>query len=99
MASAPKKRFFSWRLKLILLCGALLGAGVGLFAEYVARIDASPNGTTPMSWQFKARSRSVPEFFKVEEKVGIISSSPIAALPAIDRAVPAETESALFALG
>lgn len=98
LMTEPLKRIFSWRLKLILTCGGILGLALGIFSFHVARMDDSPNGTTPISWTFKAKSHSILKYFRVEDRA---ATDPKVKLPppAIDRLIPEKTEFALFALG
>ena len=96
-----KKRseFMSWRLKLILLLGALGGLGVTLFGMHVESISDLPLGPTPLSWTFKSSSAGVTEMFSKgnsSEKARTMKNPEI---PSIDKAVPDSTELALFALG
>jgi len=93
------KQIFSWRLKLILLIGGMLGIAVAGFSFYVAKMDDSPNGTSPLSWGFKSKSQGVPEFFRVDENIPMKNTSAALSLPSIDRITTKETEFALFALG
>jgi len=93
-----RKQLISWRLKLILISGCILGLALGIFSYHVERMDDSSNWAAPISWTFKAKSRSIPEFFRVDngraaDSIG--DSSP----PTIDQLIPKETEFALFALG
>jgi len=93
------KQIFSWRLKLILLAGGILGLAVAGFGYYVSQMDDSPNGTTPLSWGFKTKSQGVPEFFRVDGNMPMKTTAAALSLPSIDRITTKETEFALFALG
>ena len=94
-----KKSIISWRLKLILLLGSLGGVSVALFGIYVNSISDLPLGPTPLSWTFKASSAHVAEMFSRESSDMNINTLKNPEIPAIDKAFPAETELALFALG
>ena len=94
-----KKQLVTWRLGVILAVGSLLGLGLGRFSDYVARMDDSPNGVTPISWTFKAQSRKVPEFFSGDRGEGGGEMEDVGQIPAVDRTMHTQTESALFALG
>ena len=89
----------SWRLKLILLLGSLGGVSVALFGIYVNSISDLPLGPTPLSWTFKASSTHVAEIFSKENLTMESSTLKNPEVPGIDKAFPAETELALFALG
>ena len=91
------KKWFSWRLKLILAIGCLGGLVLVLFGQYVASISDTPIGPTPLSWKFKSNSARVATAFET----GLVMQKQGSDLlpPAIDQMVPEETTLALFALG
>ncbi len=90
-----KRRFFSWRLKLILMLGAFAGLVLALFSDYVASLPEDPVGPIPLSWGFKQQAARTAAFFKMEHLVNSSSGE----TPMIDTMVPEHTEFALFALG
>ena len=94
-----KRKIMSWRLKLILLLGSLGGVSVALFSMYVNSISDLPLGPTPLSWAFKTSSAHVEEIFSEGNPDMEASTLKNPEIPAIDKAFPAETELALFALG
>ena len=93
------RKFFSRRLKLILVLGCLGGLAVALFGRYVDSISDLPVGPTPLSWTFKASSAGVAATF-ADGTTGLNKDSgDVHALPELDLTAPVETEFALFALG
>ena len=94
-----KRKIISWRLKLILLLGSLGGLSVALFGIYVNSISDLPLGPIPLSWTFKTSSAHVAEIFSKENSDMESSTLKNSEVPAIDKALPAGTELALFALG
>ena len=94
-----KRKIISWRLKLILLLGALGGVSVSLFGIYVNSISDLPLGPTPLSWTFKTSSAHIEEIFSKGNPDMESSNLKNPEVPAIDKAFPAKTERALFALG
>ena len=94
-----KRKIISWRLKLILLLGSLGGLSVVLFGMYVNSMSDLPFGPTPLSWTFKASSADVAETFSKKNSDMESNTLKNPEAPAIDKAFPAETELALFALG
>ena len=93
------RTFFSWRLKLILVLGCLGVLAVTLFGRHVDSISDLPLGPTPLSWTFKASSAGVATTFSAEKAVMKINLNDGSIIPELDRATPAVTEHALFALG
>ena len=93
------RKYFSWRLKLILILGCLGGLAVILFGRYVDSISDLPLGPTPLSWTFKASSAGVAAKFPAENAVKKKSPSDGPRFPELDLVSHAETEHALFALG
>ena len=91
--------FFSWRLKLILVLGCLGGLVLGLFSLHVASMPDAQLGPTPPSWSFKSTSGRVAAAFEKGSVMQEQFQLTVLMTPAIDQAVPDETEFALFALG
>jgi len=98
MAEQPKWTF-SWRLKLILLCGGVLGLALAIFSYHITRMDDTAIGPVPLAWSFKAETRSIPMFFRIEKHGQRIVHNAAMPEPAIDRGIAKETRFALFALG
>lgn len=93
-----RTKFFSWRLRLILLLGVVGAFGVFGFARYVEQIDDT-FGAVPASWGFKEQSRNVQHFFaKGNDMPRIASSTPANPLSGV-QVPPAQVETAIFALG
>ena len=85
--------------KLALALAVCSGLGLFLFGQYVAGLDDSPNGRTPLSWSFKSSSQGVSAFFATEEPMRGAANAGNLSFPIIDRVVQEQTRFALFALG
>lgn len=90
---------FSRPFRLIIVFCCLAGVGLWLFEQYIAGLDDSPNGATPLSWGFKMKTRNVEQFFSLDQSLAQAATPQDQALPQLDLRVPARTETALFALG
>ncbi len=90
-----------WTLpfKLALAFAAFCSFGLLLFAQYVAKMDDSPNNRTTLSRIFKSSSGNVTHFFQKENPMQNDNRTGALPLPAIDKTSHRETRLAMFALG
>lgn len=92
------KQFFSWRLKLILIVGAVASLGLFGFSKYVEQIDDT-FGALPMPLGIKARGINVDRYFQGKSVMSNSSEIQTVAGQSINRQPPLHMETAIFAYG